>query len=57
MKKQKLVDKIIHYLDLLKEEYPETVIILESTDGSADCKIGDANIYENPRYDIVIDAE
>lgn len=57
MKKEKLVDKIIHYLDLLQNEYPDTRISVETPDGTVDCKIGNAVVYANPIDDIIIDAE
>lgn len=57
MKKEKLVDKIIHYLDLLQNEYPDTRISIETPDGTVDCKIGNAVVYANPIDDIIIDAE
>ena len=57
MRRDKLVEKIVDYMDMLKDEYPETKIILETVDGTVDCEIGDALIYEDPDYDIIIDAE
>lgn len=56
-KKNMNKDKIINKLDRLKEDNPEQVIIVETPNGSVDCKIGDANIYEGCNGEIVIDSE
>lgn len=50
-------DKIIRKLDKLKAEHPEQVIIVETPEGSASLKIGDALIYEGISGEIVIDSE
>lgn len=50
-------NKIIKKLDKLKEEHPEQVIIVETPNGSAQLKIGDALIYEGMGGEIVIDSE
>lgn len=54
---QKLLVEIINKLTELKKEYPDTEIILETTNGTASCKIKDANIYEGMIGKLVIDAE
>lgn len=50
-------DKIIKKLDKLKEDYPEQIISIETSSGCAECKIGDALIYESTDQKIVIDSE
>ena len=49
--------KIIKKLDKLKEEHPEQIICIETPNGCAECKIGDAVIYEGLRGEIIIDSE
>ena len=49
-------DKIIKKLDKLKAEHPEQKIIVETSNGSVELKIGDALIYESMRGEIVIDS-
>ena len=50
-------EKIIHCLDKLKKENPEQIIIIETSQGCVECKIGDAIIYEGIAGEIVIDSE
>lgn len=51
------VDNLIKYLDKFKKEHPEQVIILETPNGTAWLKIGDALIYEGMGGEVVIDSE
>lgn len=51
------IDEVIHALDKLKKNSPETVITIESMKGTASCKISDALIYDTPYGGITIDAE
>ena len=51
-----IVDVVIHYLDMLKAKYPDTKIFVDTPQG-VDCRIGDANIYDDPSGNIVIDCE
>lgn len=50
-------DKIIKKLDKLKEEHPDQRIIVETSNGSVEVRIGDTLIYERMRGEIVIDGE
>ena len=50
-------EKVIKQLDKLKEEFPNQEIIVETLKGTVSLKIGDANIYEGIRGEIVIDSE
>lgn len=50
-------NKIIKNLDKLKKEYPDQQIIVETPQGTATVKIGDALIYEGMCGEIVIDSE
>lgn len=44
-------------LDILKARKPDTMIIIESPNGSASVRIGDALIYAGMNNEVVIDAE
>ena len=44
-------------LDILKARKPDTMIIIESPNGSASVRIGDALIYAGINNEVVIDAE
>lgn len=55
-KRQHLIDTVIEDLDLLKAKYPDTKIFVDTPQG-VDCRIGDANIYDDPAGNIVIDCE
>ena len=57
MKKDKLVNKIIKYLDMLKKEYPDTEIIIDAPNNGSTCIIGNALIYDDLHGNIVIDCE
>lgn len=50
-------EKIIHYLDKLKKENPDQIIVMETPQGCVECKICDAIIYEGITGEIVIDSE
>lgn len=52
-----LVQNAITTLDKVKEKYPNTEIIIDACHGSASAKLSDANIYNDPANNIVIDAE
>lgn len=52
-----LKENLIKILDKLKKDYPCTEITVETTNGSASCKLSDANIYDDPNGNIIIDAE
>lgn len=51
------VDYIIECLDKLKREHPDQEIVLETPKGTVSLKIGDANIYEGIRGELVMDSE
>lgn len=51
------INNVIKYLDKLKKENPNQVIIVKTPKGSVELKIGDALIYEGMRGEIVIDSE
>ena len=51
------INNVINYLDRLKKENPNQVIIVETPKGSVELKIGDALIYDDPSGAIVIDSE
>lgn len=51
------IDNVIKYLDKLKKENPNQIIIVETPTGNVEFKIGDALIYDDPRGAIVIDSE
>lgn len=57
MRKNKLVNKIIKYLDMLSEEYPNTKIIIDAPNNTNTCLIGNALVYKDINGDIVIDGE
>lgn len=44
-------------LELLSNDNPEQIIIVETPEGTVKLKIGDAFIYEGMRGEIVIDIE
>lgn len=50
-------NKIIKYLDKLKDKDPEQIIIMETPNGSVECTLEDAYFYEGANGEIVIDAE
>lgn len=54
---QERIDKVLHQLYKLQEEYPDTEIFIEVPGKVVTCKIGDALIYDTPDYKIAIDAE
>ena len=56
-KKNNLIDEFIRMLDKFKEQNPDQVIIMETPSGAVECRIGDANIYDDPYGKIIIDAE
>ena len=51
------IDNAISVLDKLRSTHPEQKIIVETSNGSVELKIGDALIYESMRGEIVIDSE
>ena len=51
------IDNAISVLDKLRSTHPEQKIIVETSNGSVELKIGDALIYEGIRGEIVIDSE
>lgn len=55
--KQERIDKVVHQLIKLKEEYPDVEVYIELPSNLAICKIGDANIYDTIDGRIAIDAE
>lgn len=44
-------------MEELKRLDPDQVILIETPEGSVQCKLGDALIYDDPRGWIVIDSE
>lgn len=55
--KQQRIDKIIKQLDKLKSNYGNTIITMETPQGTVSCKVKEANIYSDPNWNIVIDSE
>lgn len=51
------IDNVIKYLDEIKKENPNQIIIVETPNGTVELKIGDALIYEGMRGELVIDSE
>ena len=51
------IDTVISQLDKIRENNPDVEIIVETPDGTATCKIGEAVIYEGCRGELVFDAE
>lgn len=51
------INNVIKYLDKLKKENPNQILIIETPKGSVKLKIGDALIYEGRCGEIVIDSE
>ena len=51
------IDEFLMMLDKFKKQNPDQVIIMETPYGTVECKIGDANIYDDPYGKIIIDAE
>lgn len=49
--------KAIEYLDKIKKENPNQIIIVETPEGTVKLKIGDALIYESMDGEIVLDSE
>ena len=56
-KENNLIDEFIMMLDKFKKQNPDQVIIMETSSGTVECRIGDANIYDDPYGKIIIDAE
>ena len=56
-KENNLIDEFLMMLDKFKKQTPDQVIIMETPSGTVECRIGDANIYDDPYGKIVIDAE
>lgn len=52
-----LVDNTISMLDRLKEHMPSMRIVIDTGAKTAECRIGDATIYEGEDGSIMIDAE
>jgi len=48
---------VVKYLHQFQKENPKQVIIVETPNGTAELKIGDALIYEGMRGEIIIDSE
>ncbi len=55
--KESRMDKVIKQLDKLKEECPDTEIILETSRRTLSVKIKDVLIYEGLNGELVFDAE
>ena len=49
--------KILNQLDELKKNHPDQVILVETPNGTVSLKIGEAQIFEGMRGEIVIDNE
>lgn len=49
--------KVMKYLEKLKSEAPEQLIVIETPDGTVSCRIGDANMYIGMDDSIVFDTE
>lgn len=52
-----LKDKAIRALNEVKEKYPDTKIAIKAVDHTVFCKLSDANIYDNPCGNIIIDVK
>lgn len=50
-------EEIVEFLDLIKAENPNQIIVLEMKKGTVDTRIGDALIYDDPHGWVVIDSE
>lgn len=57
LKKKIKPSDIIEYLDRIKKENPNQVIVVETPKGTVELEIGDALIYEDGHGWIVIDSE
>lgn len=56
-KVERIQDKIINQLHELKKNHPDQVILIETPNGTVSLKIGEAQIFEGMRGEIVVDNE
>ena len=50
-------EEIVEFLDLIKKENPDQIIVVETPKGCTTTRIGDALIYDDPHGWVVIDSE